>query len=163
MGYGDTDGMDARRQGTYLRIHSQRWRRPVGRCHVRITEESNGRNAAARIYAVAEDGKLYPPDDAYARVATTRMTYRSGDHVFHTEGEFTLEAPAGKLNLEAVKGFEYWPAKQQIEVKAGEVTDATLVMKPLVSMRAKGWYGGCTPPPHRYYGGGPRTLPKETP
>ena len=140
-----------------IAITSRRWRRPMGQVRVRIMDESTGRNTAARVYAVASDGKTYAPADAYSRIATTRMTYRSGDHVFHTEGEFTLEAPAGKLRLDAVKGFEYWPARREVEVKAGETADATLTLKTLVNMRAKGWYSGSTHA-HMNYGGNLRNT-----
>jgi TolB protein len=140
-----------------IAIASRRWRRPMGRVHVRVVDESDGQRTAARIYAVASDGKTYAPPDAYSRIATTRMTYRSGDHVFHSEGEFTLEAPPGRLKLEAVKGFEYWPASTDIDVKADATADVVLALKPLVSMRAKGWFSGSTHA-HMNYGGNLRNT-----
>lgn len=135
-----------------IEITARRWRRPMGRVQVRIMDSASQSRTAARIYADASDGKSYPPADAYARVATTRMTYRSGDHVFHTDGDFVLEAPVGKLKLEAVKGFEYRIARQEVDVKEGEVTSAILTLKPIVSMRAKGFYSGTTHA-HTNYGG----------
>src|SRR5207247_73287 len=125
-------------------ITSRRWKRPMGMVRVRVIDEKNGQPAYARIYAPASDGKFYAPADAYSRIATTRMNYRSGDHIFHSNGGFTLEAPVGRMTIEAVKGFEYWPAKQEVEVRAEEVARATLVLKPLVDMPAKGWYSGST-------------------
>src|SRR5262249_61764461 len=101
--------------------------------------------------------KFYGPTDAYSGTATTRMNYRSGDHVFHSAGEFTMEVPAGKMAIEAVKGFEYWPAKQEVEIRAGEVARATLVLKTLVDMPAKGWYSGSTHA-HMNYGGNLRNT-----
>ena len=78
-----------------IAITSRRWRRPMGRAHVRIVDGGTGALAAARVYAPASDGKFYPPPDAYARVAGVRMTYRSGEHIFHTDGDFVMEAPVG--------------------------------------------------------------------
>jgi hypothetical protein len=83
--------------------------------------------------------------------------YRSGDHIFHAPGEFTLEAPTGKMTIEAVKGFEYWPAKQEVEIRSGEVARVTLVLKGLVDMPAKGWYSGSTHA-HMNYGGNLRNT-----
>jgi TolB protein len=140
-----------------IEIRSRRWRRPMGQVHVHVVDEGTGRQTAARIYAVASDGKSYPPPDAYARMATTRMTYRSGDHIVHSDGDFTIEAPAGKLQLEAVKGFEYRIARKEVEVVAGEVTDLSVLLKPIVSMRAKGWYSGSTHA-HMNYGGNLRNT-----
>ena len=68
-----------------------------------------------------------------------------------------MEAPAGKMTIEAVKGFEDWPAKQEVEVKAGEVRPVTLTLKTLVDMQAKGWYSGSTHA-HMNYGGNLRNT-----
>jgi Tol biopolymer transport system component len=138
-------------------IASRRWKRPMGMLRVRVIDERTGAPTAARIYAPASDGKLYAPPDAYSRLATTRMNYRSGEHVFHTDGEFTMEAPPGKMTLEAVKGFERWPARQEVEVKAGEVAYLTLTLRSLVDMQAKGWYSGSTHA-HMNYGGNLRNT-----
>lgn len=142
-----------------IAIASHHWRRPVGQLHVRVVDESSGLETAARIYAVASDGKSYPPADSYARIAGIRMTYRSGEHIFHSSGEFTLEAPAGKLTVEAVKGFEYRPARQEVEIRSGEVANLTLRLQTVVSMRAKGWYSGSTHA-HMNYGGNLRNTPE---
>ena len=95
-------------------ITSRRWKRPMGMLRVRVLDERTGAPGAARIYAPASDGKFYAPPDAYSRLSTTRMNYRSGEHVFHTGREFTMEAPPGRMTLEALKGFERWPARQEI-------------------------------------------------
>jgi TolB protein len=138
-------------------ITSRRWKRPMGMVQVRLIDEKDGQPAYARIYAPASDGKFYAPPDAYSRIATTRMAYRSGDHVFHSTGEFTLEAPMGKMTIEAVKGFEYWPAKHEVEIRAGEVARISLALKPMVDMPAKGWYSGSTHA-HMNYGGNLRNT-----
>jgi hypothetical protein len=138
-------------------IRSRRWKRPMGRLHVRVIDAKNGALTAARIYAPASDGKFYAPPDAYSRLSTTRMTYRTGEHVFHADGEFTLEVPPGPMTIEAVKGFEYWPARQEVQVVAGEIVRTTLVLKPLADMPALGWYGGSTHA-HMNYGGNLRNT-----
>jgi TolB protein len=138
-------------------ITARRWKRPMGLVRVRVIDETTGQQTAARIYAPASDGKFYAPADAYSRLSTTRMTYRSGEHVFHTAGEFTLEVPPGKMTIEAVKGFERWPAKAEIEVKPGGTTWSTLTLKPLVDIPAKGWWSGSTHA-HTNYGGNLRNT-----
>ena len=138
-------------------ITSRRWKRPMGMLRVRVVDERTGAPAAARIYAPASDGKFYAPPEAYSRLSTTRMNYRSGEHVFHTGGEFTMEVPPGRMTLEAVKGFERRPAKQEVEVKAGELVQVTLTLQSLVDMQAKGWYSGSTHA-HMNYGGNLRNT-----
>lgn len=140
-------------------IQSRRWRRPMGFVHVRVQDQRTGGTTAARIYADASDGKFYAPSDAYARIASTRMTRRLNDHVFHSDGDFTIEAPVGKLSLEAVKGFEYWPAAAEVEVRAGEMAEAALIVRPMVDMAARGWYNGSTHA-HMNYAGNLRNTPE---
>ena len=138
-------------------IKARRWKRPMGRIQVRVEDERTGKPTAARIYGVGSDGKFYAPADAYSRIAAPRMIRRVGEHVFHTGGEFTAEVPTGRMTIEAVKGFEYWPAAQDIEVKEGEVSTAVLRLKPMIDMAGKGWYSGSTHA-HMNYGGNLRNT-----
>ncbi len=135
----------------------RRWKRPMGKVHVRVREAQSGKLTAARIYGLASDGKFYAPPDAYSRFAYPRMARRSAQHVFHTDGEFTLEVPAGKMSIEAVKGMEYRPDEKQVEVKAGETAELVLTLRPLVDMAAKGWFNG-TFHSHMNYGGNLRNT-----
>ncbi len=138
-------------------ITSRQWKRPIGMVQVQVRDGRTGQKTAARIYAPAADGKFYAPADAYSRVASPRMPYRLGEHVFHTEGEFTLEVPPGNMTIEAVKGLEYRPAKKETEVKAGEVAPLVLTLEPLVDMAAIGYYSGSTHT-HMNYGGNLRNT-----
>jgi hypothetical protein len=124
-------------------IGARRWKRPMGKAHVRVLDEG-GAPTAARIYAPPPDGKFYAPYDAYARIGYPRMIHRSGEHLFYTEGEFTLEVPPGTITIEAVKGFEYWPVSQKVEVKEGGTASATLTFKRMTDMTARGWFNGTT-------------------
>jgi len=64
--------------------------------------------------------------------------------MFHHGGEFRVEVPPGKLSLHVVKGFEYWPKREEVEIRAGEVSRITVPLEPMTDMAAKGWYGGST-------------------
>jgi hypothetical protein len=138
-------------------IQSRRWRRPMGMVRVRVLDEETGRPTAARIYAPASDGKFYAPAGAYSRVGSRRTIRRWGAHYFHSDGQFTLEVPPGKMNIEAGKGFEYRPASEDVEVKANESLWVTLRLKPIVDMAAKGWYNGSIHA-HMNYGGNLRNT-----
>lgn len=118
-----------------IRIDRREWKRPMGRVRVRVLDDS-GRPTAARIYPRASDGKPYTPDNAYERLSTLNR------HLFHTTGEFTVEAPVGEYGVEAVKGFEHWPAKETIAVEAGRTHELTLRMKRMVDLKSVGWYSG---------------------
>jgi TolB protein len=126
-----------------LTITARTWKRPMGKLHVRVLDEK-GVVTTARIYAPAPDGKFYAPYDAYARIGYPRMIHRSGEHLFYTEGEFTLDAPPGKITIEAVKGFEYWPESLQVELKENQTVQATVSLRRMTDMAARGWFNGTT-------------------
>ena len=126
-------------------IVDRRWKRPMGVLSVR-TVDAGGQVTPARIHLTASDGKFYAPADAYARVSA------AGDAVFHSSGEFRVEVPAGRATLVAVKGFEQWPERIEVDVIANEVTAARVALKRMADMSAKGWHGGSTHV-HMNYGG----------
>ena len=127
------------------------WKRPMGILRAEVRDRGTGRRTAARIYGRAADGKLYPPGDSFARVGV------SGEPLFHTDGEFEMTLPPGKMTLEAVKGLEYRPARQEVEIRGGEVSRVSLMLSPMVDMAAKGWYSGSTHV-HMNYGGNLRNT-----
>jgi hypothetical protein len=128
-----------------VRIAARRWKRPMGVLSVR-TLDFGGQTTAARVHLTASDGKFYAPADAYARVSA------AGDPVFHSDGEFRVELPAGKTSLVAVKGFERRPQRAEVDVIAGEVTTAQIDFTRLTDMSARGWHSGSTHV-HMNYGG----------
>ena len=128
-----------------VRITDRRWKRPMGVLTVRTVDET-GEITGSRAHLTASDGKFYAPADEYARVSG------AGDPIFHHAGEFRVEVPAGRLSLDVVKGFEYWPKREEVEIRAGEVSYLTVSLDPMTEMAAKGWYSGSTHV-HLNYGG----------
>ena len=60
--------------------------------------------------------------------------------------------PEGTLSLTTVKGFEFWPKEQEVEIRGGEVTHVEIRLERMTDMAAKGWYSGSTHM-HMNYGG----------
>lgn len=127
-------------------IRDRRWKRPLGRIHVRVIDQKTGRPTPARIQYLASDGKFYAPAGTYSRIGG------SGRHFFHTDGEFTAELPPGKIRVEAIKGFAYQPAEKEAEVIAGKTSEITLALGPVIDMNGLSWYSGSTHV-HMNYGG----------
>lgn len=119
-----------------IKISSRRWSRSMGTVTVKVIDGESGKETEARIYQKASDGKVYTPADSYERIGPLN------EHLFHTPGHFTIDAPPGAFTVEAVKGFEYEPAKQTIQIKAGDVQSVTLTLKRMTNLKAKGWYSG---------------------
>ena len=121
-----------------LEVKTKEWIEPRGTLQVIITDGETERPTPTRIYLQASNGKAYAPDGTYHRVG------RMKDHLFHTDGTFTIEVPHGPLTIEAVKGFEYYSTKETVEIKAGERSKVTLTLSRMTNMPARGWYSGST-------------------
>ncbi len=81
-----------------------------------------------------------------------------GEHFFHTDGRFTLEAPEGELVFEAMHGFESRPTVENVHVTPSRVTFVTLKLKPMTDMKALGWHSGSNHV-HMNYGGNLHNTP----
>jgi TolB protein len=121
-----------------VRITGRRPATPSGRARVRVLGPE-GQPMPARIYPLAADGRAYAPDGGFHRVIAITET-----HYFNTTGTFELEVPAGRLSIEAMRGFEYVPATVALDVKAGGTAEATIRLQRLIDAPARGWYSGDT-------------------
>lgn len=111
---------------------------PTGRLRVRVTDDK-GVTIPARIQLEAADGRAYAPDGGFHRVIAVSET-----HYFHTAGEAEVEVPAGRTMVEAMRGFEFRPARAEVNVRAGSTETVTLRPERLIDMPARGWYSGDT-------------------
>ena len=136
-----------------VEIGERKWKTPVGKASVQVVDAATGEQLPARIYSTAEDGKVYVPDDAYHRQG------RMAEHFFHTDGAFTLEVPVGKLVLEAMHGFEYYPTATTVSVEEGATVSVTLELRQMADLAAQGWYSGSNHV-HMNYGGNLGNTPE---
>jgi TolB protein len=126
---------------TAVIVSKSEWRRPMGRLEVRVVDARRGDRTPARVHLTAADGRFYAPPVQLARVSW------AGDHIFHTDGVFALDLPAGTVMLDIVKGFEFQPVHQELQVAADRTTTADIVLKRLDGadeIAARGWCGGST-------------------
>ena len=117
-------------------IRERKWSRPFGRVNVTVVDETTGQPTPARVYQSAADGKPYTPSESYERISQLRR------RLFHTSGRYVAEVPAGSFTIEAVKGFEYSPAKVTAQVEAGRTVDVRVPIRRMVNLKAKGWFSG---------------------
>jgi TolB protein len=136
-----------------LRITSKKWKRPMGALRVTVKDEETGERTPARIYGLASDGKFYPPSDAYSRLG------RGAEHIIHTNGEFLMEVPPGRMKIEAVKGFQYWPASTEVNIAASRTVTVELKLRRMTNLANQGWFSGSTHV-HMNYGGNLRNTPQ---
>jgi hypothetical protein len=134
-----------------VHVTDRRWKRPMGVLSVRTLDDS-GAVTGSRIHLKAADGKFYAPSTAYARLSG------ANDPIFHHTGTFQVELPVGRADLTVVKGFEFTPQALQTEIKPSEVTMASVTLRRVTDLNARGWYNGSTHVHMNYAGNLHNTL-----
>jgi len=123
---------------TAVPIRSRRTALPEGSLRVTV-RGADGRVTAARIYLTASDGRTYAPDGGFHRVISATET-----HYFHTTGRFVVDVPAGRTVVEAMKGYEFWPASATVVVPRNGAQRVTIRLRRMADLPARGWYSGDT-------------------
>jgi Tol biopolymer transport system component len=120
-----------------VEITSRRYRVPMGVVRGRVLDES-GNPTPARLMMAAADGRTYTEEGGFHRRA-----WATGSDYQHTDGAFEIEVPAGPLSLDAMRGFEYVPARGVVEVPESGTVDVTLQLQRLGDrppLFEEGWY-----------------------
>ncbi len=110
----------------------RKYLRPMGTLGVGVGDES-GHPMQARISITGEDGRAYAPTYAWMQAddSLDRSAHPFEAHYFEGWGP-TLDVPAGRYTVEAMKGFGYEPARAMVTVKAGEKANVSLKLKALM-------------------------------
>ena len=89
--------------------------KPMGHLSI-IVLNASGNRTPARVSVTGEDGRAYAPDDAwmYAEDNFVRAEAPFESHYFHSPGKSELTVPAGRIQIEVTKGFEYSIEKQSV-------------------------------------------------
>ena len=122
-----------RRQSLSIPVNVLEW----GEIEVTILED--GQQAAARVTAFAADDLAYAPTDG---ASLAKITWSAGQPFFYARGKVRLRLPAGRARLTAVRGFEIEPARAEVRVRAGEVTETTLDLRRTSTVSSQGWWSG---------------------
>jgi hypothetical protein len=129
-----------------------RWKQPVGKLHLRVLDDK-GIETPARIHMATSDGKFYAPQTTYSRRG------RTGMHTFHTMGSEVFDVAAGRVEITAVKGFDWIPTTAAIEVPRAGMAELTIRLSRLPGWQRDGWYSGSTHV-HMNYAGNLRNTPQ---
>jgi len=118
-------------------VATQRQRlRPSGTVHLSVRDE-RGEPTPARVTVTAADGRFYAPRRAWVH----RAEFDRGEHpfearYFHTSGDDAIEVPAGRVEIEVLKGPARTPQHRTLEVEAGRTLELA------VSLPARPWTDG---------------------
>ncbi len=114
----------------------------VGWGTLRLHTVEGGSPVVARTYVRGSDGLAYAPAGANGDATLSRITWTAGDYYFYSRGDHEIRLPEGPARLEAVRGIEYRPVNETVEIRAGQTTDATLELRRHSDLAAEHWYGG---------------------
>ncbi len=142
-------------------IGERRYLGPVGRLRIGVVDGATGRPVPARVSVTLPDGRSAAPDDAWrhADEAFDRAERRFEYGYFHSLGSSDVTVPAGSVTLEVSKGPEYRIERRQLMVPAAGSIEARVVLRRLVDLPAKGWWGGDLHV-HMNYGGAYHNDPR---
>ncbi len=136
--------------------------KPTGELSITVLSPA-GHPVPARIFVTGEDGRAYAPDDAwiYADDNFVRAERPFESHYFHSSGKSELTVPAGKVDVEVMRGFEYKFEKRSVQVESGQHGTLTVRLEPLKLPEDphSRWVSGDVHV-HMNYGGEYRNTPK---
>jgi TolB protein len=133
----------------------------MGRIAIDVLDES-GHRTPARIFVTGEDGRAYAPEDAWMRADDNfnRKERNFEAHYFHTSGRSEFNAPAGRVTIEVMKGFEYRFEKRTLLLDDKKEANITIRLHKLDLPLSAGHWVSSDVHVHMNYGGQYRDTPK---
>src|SRR5580704_6000180 len=97
--------------------------------HVRVSDADTSQPTPVRLHISDADGRVYPPLGQFAEFATGRGEDVGGHVVldrkcwYYIDGSCEVPLPSDvPLTVEATKGLEYEPVRQQLTLGAGQMS-----------------------------------------
>jgi TolB protein len=134
----------------------------AGHLQITVLDEA-GHATPARVFVTGEDGRACAPDDAWMHADDNyvRSERPFEAHYFHTQGRAELTVPAGRVDVEVMKGFEYRLEKKSVTIAAGQNSSLTIQLRPLSLPRdAHSHWVSADLHVHMNYGGTYRNTPR---
>lgn len=145
---------------TQVAVKSKRYLHPRARILLTILDPQ-GKPTEARVSVIDENGRFFSPDDAWIHADDSfdRSELQFESHYFHSPGKSEIFAPAGKIRVEAMKGFDHKFESLELALKPDENRQVTVQLKPLaMPMNWGNWLSGDLHV-HMNYGGCYRNTP----
>ncbi|HXP15775.1 MAG TPA: CehA/McbA family metallohydrolase [Terriglobales bacterium] len=139
------------------------YRNPAGHLQITVLDEVGDATPARVFLTAGDDGRAYAPDDAWMHADDNyvRSERPFEAHYFHTTGSAGLTVPAGRVDVEVMKGFEYRFEKKSLTIAAGQNSSLTIQLRPLSLPKDANsrWVSGDVHV-HMNYGGTYRDTPQ---
>lgn len=135
--------------------------RPTGQLEIAVLDAS-GKPTPARLFVTGEDGRAYAPDETWMHAEDNfvRSQRPFEAYYFHTSGIAKITLPAGRVEVEVIKGFENRIEKQSVHVAAGQLIKLNADLRPLDIPQDSGFrWASADLHVHMNYGGAYRNTP----
>ncbi len=135
------------------------YQRQMGKIQLTVLDPA-GQPTAARVFVTAEDGRAYAPDDSWMQAddSFVRSERPFEAHYFATTGAAEIVVPAGKVQVEVMKGFEFRFEQQALSIPEGQTVPLKIKLTTLNVPSTSRWAGGDVHG-HMNYGGTYRNAP----
>ena len=117
--------------------------------HVRVEDADTGKPVGARVHFRTAQGAYLAPHGHQTDINTGwfedvgRDCKVVGTPYAYVDGKCQIELPVGAVLAEVVRGFEYIPVRQKLEIKPGQ-RHMTLKIKRAFDMKERGFFSGDT-------------------
>jgi hypothetical protein len=115
--------------------------------HIRINDAKTGQPTPVRVRFTTADGQYLAPLGRLTEFATEPYRNVGGNlclddkRFAYIDGTCEVQAPAGPLLVEASKGPEYIPLRQEVPLGIGQLT-VRLAIERWCDQRSNGWHAG---------------------
>ena len=147
---------------TEIAVKQRRYLKPMGRLVVRVLD-ATAKPTFARLFVTGGDGRAYAPPNAWmqAEDSFVRSERPFESHYFASNGTAEIAVPAGRVDVEIMKGFEYRVENRSITVAIGAPANLTVRLEPLkIPKEANSRWVSADLHVHMNYGGAYRNTPK---
>jgi len=146
---------------TQLSVKVRHFLKPVGHLTITVIDPA-GHSTPARVSAVGEDARAYAPDDAWMHADDSfiRAERRFEAHYFHSTGKSELTVPAGRIDVEVMKGYDYKFERRTLNVAPNQQAVLTIRLEPLrLAQDARTHWASGDVHVHMNYAGSYRNTP----
>ena len=144
---------------TEIVVRERKYLKPMGRLSLRVVD-TLGKPVPARVFITAADGRAYAPEDAWMHADDSydRSERKFEAHYFDTPGTSEIAVPAGSVQVDVMRGFEYGFDQQKVEIKPGGTNHLTVHLRLIMPFEPAEWVSGDVHV-HMNYGGTYRNTP----
>jgi TolB protein len=145
---------------TELVARTRKYLKPMGRLALRVID-SRGKPVAARVFVTGADGRAYAPDNAWMHADDSfdRSERPFEAHYFDTTGTSDVTVPAGTVQVDVMRGFEYVFEQNRVEIKPDTTANLTVHLRLMIPYEPAEWVSGDVHT-HMNYAGTYRNTPE---